>query len=44
MGVDRTQLAGGFLGTPKFDPATAQTTTVVPISVEWLSCAPKNAS
>lgn len=38
------QLADGFLGTPKFDPATAQTTTVIPISVEWLTCAPQNAS
>jgi len=37
-------LGDGFLGTPKFDPTTAQTTTVVPISVHWLTCAPQNDS
>jgi hypothetical protein len=38
------RLADGFLGTPRFDPTTAQTTTVVPISVDWLTCAPKDES
>ena len=38
------RLADGFLGTPKFDPTTAQTTTVVPISVDWLACAPRDDS
>jgi len=38
------RLADGFLGTPKFDPTTAQTTTLVPISVDWLSCAPPDDS
>jgi hypothetical protein len=38
------QLGDGFLGTPRFDPTTAQTTTVVPISVDWLECAPQNDS
>lgn len=38
------RLADGFLGTPRFDPATARTTTVVPISVDWLTCAPQNDS
>ena len=38
------RLADGFLGTPRFDPTTAQTATVVPISVDWLTCAPKDDS
>jgi hypothetical protein len=38
------RLADGFLGTPKFDPTTAETSTVVPISVDWLTCAPKDDS
>lgn len=38
------RLADGFLGTPRFDPTTAQTTTMVPISVDWLSCAPQDDS
>ena len=38
------QLGDGFLGTPKFDPTKAQTTTVIPISVDWLECAPQNDS
>jgi hypothetical protein len=38
------RLADGFLGTPRFDPTTAQTTNVVPISVDWLTCAPKDDS
>jgi hypothetical protein len=38
------QLADGFLGTPRFDPQTAQATTVVQISVDWLSCAPHDDS
>lgn len=36
------RLADGFMGTPKFDPTTAYTTGAVPISVDWLSCAPQN--
>jgi hypothetical protein len=35
------QLADGFLGTPRFDPTTAATTTEVQISVDWLTCAPQ---
>jgi hypothetical protein len=38
------RLADGFLGTPRFDPTTAQTTTAIPISVDWLACAPQDAS
>jgi hypothetical protein len=33
------QLGHGF-GGPAFDPATAQTTTVIPVEVEWPACAP----
>ena len=38
------RLADGFLGTPRFDPTTARTTTAVQISVDWLTCAPQDAS
>jgi hypothetical protein len=38
------RLADGFLGTPRFDPLTAHTTTAVPIAVDWLSCAPQDDS
>lgn len=38
------RLADGFLGTPRFDPTTAQTATTVPISVDWLGCAPQDDS
>ena len=38
------RLGDGFLGTPRFDPTTAQTATVVPISVDWISCAPQDDS
>jgi hypothetical protein len=38
------RLADGFLGTPKFDAARAQTMTTVPISVDWLVCAPQDDS
>ena len=38
------RLADGFLGTPRFDPTTAGSTTVVPISVNWLTCAPQDDS
>jgi hypothetical protein len=40
----RWQLGDGFLGTPKFDPTMARTATVIPISVDWLECAPQNDS
>lgn len=38
------RVADGFLGTPRFDPTTAQTTNAVQISVDWLSCAPHDDS
>ena len=31
-------------GGPAFDPATAQTTTVIPVEVEWPACAPAGLS
>ena len=31
-------------GGPAFDPATAQTTTVIPVEVEWPACAPYGLS
>jgi hypothetical protein len=33
------QLDYGYIG-PAFDPATAQTTTVIPVEVEWPACVP----
>jgi hypothetical protein len=38
------QRGNGFLGTPRFDPTTAGTATSVQISVDWLTCAPQDAS
>ena len=33
----------GYIG-PAFDPATAQTTTVIPVEVDWPACAPGGVS